>query len=294
MLVVRTAGADIVKQVSLSLFLSLTSDTRACTAQAQTLRTGPRTSTAACPIAALSSTGPACRGTSRGRSGRRGSCGAWKRCRRLVFNECSSCTGRLGMGELLVCERPVDGFSWSPPGRALQADTMRKLVVLEDVVLKSAFPELLPAGASAGPPPLDWWPTQTNRQGDGGALGPHAVERGGIQIERRRGALADEGVHGKHFNGEKHLLWVKRLKKPFFMIQTATSLFFLETNLSLTFQGDFCVSMIGRGAALSAAKTRSQEMCCTSSSKEHLREKDIEHAAPGCPNRNNTAQNRKN
>ena len=25
------------------------------------------------------------------------------------------------MGELLVCERPVDGFSWSPPGRALQA-----------------------------------------------------------------------------------------------------------------------------------------------------------------------------
>ena len=33
-----------------------------------------------------------------------------------------------------------------------------------------------------------------------------------------------------------------------------TSLFFLETNLSLTFQGDFCVSMIGRGPALSAAK----------------------------------------
>ena len=32
------------------------------------------------------------------------------------------------------------------------------------------------------------------------------------------------------------------------MIQTVTSLFFLETNLSLTFQGDFCVSMIGRAA----------------------------------------------
>ena len=80
----------------------------------------------------------------------------------------------------------VDGFSWSPPGRTLQADTMRKLVLLEDVVLKSAFPELLPAGASDGPPPLVWWPTQTNRQGDDGQLGPHVVERGGIQINRRK------------------------------------------------------------------------------------------------------------
>ena len=105
----------------------------------------------------------------------------------LVFNECGGWggwrgTASLGVGELIVCERPVDGFSLSPPGRALQADTMRKLVVLGDVVLKSSFPELLPAGASDGPPPLDWWPTQTNRQGDGGALGPHVVERGGIQI----------------------------------------------------------------------------------------------------------------
>ena len=117
------------------------------------------------------------------------------------------------MGELLVCERPVDGFSWSPPGRALQADTMRKLVVLEDVVLKSAFPELLPAGASGGPQPLDWWPTQTNRQGDGGPLGPHLVERGGIQIERRRGALADEAVHGKHFTVERHLFGSGKAEK---------------------------------------------------------------------------------
>ena len=58
----------------------------------------------------------------------------------LVFNECSGWsgwrgTGSLDVGELLVCERPVDDFSWSPPGRALQADTMWKLVVLEDVVL---------------------------------------------------------------------------------------------------------------------------------------------------------------
>ena len=109
----------------------------------------------------------------------------------LVFNECSGwggwrgCggTGSLGVGELLVCERPVDGFSWSPPGRALQADTMRKFAVVEDVVLKSAFPELLPAGPTARLLRVPvWWPTQTNRQGDGGALGPHVVARGGNQI----------------------------------------------------------------------------------------------------------------
>ena len=53
------------------------------------------------------------------------------------------------MGELLVCELPVDGFSWSPPGRALQADAVWELVELEDVVLQSIFPELLPAGRPA-------------------------------------------------------------------------------------------------------------------------------------------------
>ena len=54
-------------------------------------------------------------------------------------------TGSFDVGELLVCERPVDGFSWSPPGWALQADTMQKLVVVEDVLLK----KLLPAGPTA-------------------------------------------------------------------------------------------------------------------------------------------------
>ena len=49
------------------------------------------------------------------------------------------------------------------------------------------------------------------------------------------------------FEGEK------AEKNKIFMIQTVTSLFFLETHLSLTLQGDFCVSMIGR-APLSAAK----------------------------------------
>ena len=110
----------------------------------------------------------------------------------LVFNECSGCGGWNGLGgtrsfdvgELLMCERPADGFSWSPPGRALQADTMWKLVVVHDVLLKSSFPELLPGGPAAGKLRVPvWWPTQANRQGDGGALGPHVVERGGIQID---------------------------------------------------------------------------------------------------------------
>ena len=51
-------------------------------------------------------------------------------------------------------------------------------MVVEDVLLKSIFAQLLPAGASGGPLPFDWWPTQTNRQGDGGPLGPHVIERG--------------------------------------------------------------------------------------------------------------------
>ena len=46
-----------------------------------------------------------------------------------------SSTKRLDAGELLVCERPVDGLSWSPPGRALQADAPWELVVVHDVVL---------------------------------------------------------------------------------------------------------------------------------------------------------------
>ena len=51
------------------------------------------------------------------------------------------------------------------------------------------------------------------------------------------------------FEGEK-----AEKNKIIHRIQTVTSLFFLETHLSLTLQGDFCVSMIGRGTALSAAK----------------------------------------
>ena len=61
-------------------------------------------------------------------------------------------------------------------------------------------------------------------------------------------------------------LGVERLKKTIFHDPDSD---LMETNLSLTFQGDFCVSMIGR-AALRCKKTRSQEMCCTSSSKEDL------------------------
>ena len=42
------------------------------------------------------------------------------------------------MGELLVRERLVDGFSWSPPGWTLQADTLRELVMVQDMVLQGS------------------------------------------------------------------------------------------------------------------------------------------------------------
>ena len=43
------------------------------------------------------------------------------------------CTKSFDEGELLVCDRPVDGLSWSPQGRPLQADALRELVVVVDV-----------------------------------------------------------------------------------------------------------------------------------------------------------------
>ena len=62
----------------------------------------------------------------------------------------------------------------------------------------------------------------------------------------------------------------------------------METNLSLTFQGDFCVSMIGR-AALRCKKTRSQETLLReqlkrrpvsrSGTRNRPREKENEHTS---------------
>ena len=53
---------------------------------------------------------------------------------------------------------------------------MRELMVVEDVLRKSTFPVLLPAGASARPP-----------LANSGPLGPHVIERGGMH--------ADEALH---------------------------------------------------------------------------------------------------
>ena len=71
----------------------------------------------------------------------------------LVFDECSNWGGRSGrgrqggrsadVGDLLVSERSGDGVSRLPPARPLQADTMRELMVVEDVLLQSTFPKLL-------------------------------------------------------------------------------------------------------------------------------------------------------
>ena len=82
------------------------------------------------------------------------------------------------VGELLVCERPVDGFSWSPPGRALQADALRELVVVQDVVLQGSFPELLPDGptaslvANSDQPTGRWWPARPARRREAAPAAP--------------------------------------------------------------------------------------------------------------------------
>ena len=145
-------------------------------------------------IALLSCTGPACRGTSRGRWGRRGCCGASKRWRWARLQRVQRRLGRLrwhggfDVGQLLVCERPVDGFSWSPPGRALQADALRELVV---------------------------------------------VQRGSCQIERRRRAIADKVVHrvavGKHLGTLSDREMAPKIN---FTGIPDSDIIFLETNLS--------------------------------------------------------------
>ena len=65
----------------------------------------------------------------------------------------------------------------SPPSLALQADALRELVAVQDVLLQSTFPEMLPAGPTKRLRVRVWCPTQINRQGNGGPLGPHVVER---------------------------------------------------------------------------------------------------------------------
>ena len=79
------------------------------------------------------------------------------------------------------------------------------------MLLQSTLPVLLPARASGGPPPIDSTQTntQTNRQGDGGLLGPHVVERRGIQINCKGRSVADEALHREaveqHFAGTEHV-----------------------------------------------------------------------------------------
>ena len=89
-----------------------------------------------------------------------------------------------------------------------------KLVVVEDVVLKSAFPELMPGGPTARLLRVPvWWPTQTNRHGDGG---PQA--RTSSREEESRSPDDEERLLTKRFiewhraNNCETLCEVKRLK----------------------------------------------------------------------------------
>ena len=73
------------------------------------------------------------------------------------------------------------------------------------------------------------------------------------------------------FTQLKRFIFLKKKNKT---IQAVTSLFFLETNLSHDgphrSQGDFCVSMIGRGGAL---RCKNQRDCCTDCSQYKRRGK---------------------
>ena len=83
-------------------------------------------------------------------------------------------TGSSGAGSGSMCLAKSSSWAWSA---AASATASRNSALLA-AVLKSSFPELLPAGPTARLLRVPvWWPTQTNRQGDGGALGPHIVER---------------------------------------------------------------------------------------------------------------------
>ena len=83
-------------------------------------------------------------------------------------------------------------------------------------------------------------------------LGPNVVKRGSCKVLRRGRPFADEAVHGKPFASEKqHLLNVKCSKNQypdsdvtFFPGNKPVS----RRSTSLTFESDFYVFMIGRGA----------------------------------------------
>ena len=114
-------------------------------------------------------------------------------------------TRRLDDGELLVCE-----------GWALQADALREVMAVQDVVLQGAFPELLPAGPTAGRLRVPvWWPTQANRQGDGCPLGPKSSTGCNSCCEEEREDM--KRFIGRRGRGEKHLFECEKdLKETLF------------------------------------------------------------------------------
>ena len=95
----------------------------------------------------------------------------------LVFNECSGGTGSADVGELLVCEQPVGGFSRSPPAgrcKRMPCGSSWRFRMWSCRARSHSCCQL-------GRPPdcrRLWWPTRTNRQGDDAPLGPHVVARG--------------------------------------------------------------------------------------------------------------------
>ena len=81
----------------------------------------------------------------------------------------SSTSAAAGVAGAAVAARECELLVCGAAGRWL---LLVATLVVEDVVLKSAFPELMPAGPTARLLRVPvWWPTRTNRQGD---CGPQA------------------------------------------------------------------------------------------------------------------------
>ena len=159
-----------------------------------------------------------------------------------------------------MCEQRVDGFSWSPSGRALQADALRVLVVVQ--VLQGSFPELLPAGPTRRLRVPVWWPNQTYRQGNGGPLGRTSSSAGAARLsdeEEREDRARYIGMRGrgKHF-------FEREKENVFFMIQTVTSFFPENKPVSRRSTHPHPPNVI---SALSAAQTRLVQLTIRGSSK---------------------------
>ena len=128
----------------------------------------------------------------------------------LIFNECSSKGGwcgwggtrSAGVGNLLVCKRLAADVSQS-------ADTMRKLMVAEDAPGERRSLSCCHLDGPRDFACLSGGQLRPTDRAMAAPLGPHVIERGRRQINRRGRLLADEALHREAV--VKTLLWKNTL-----------------------------------------------------------------------------------